>query len=405
MKKLILMALLSMTIDANTQPFKKDILLNNINKPTLVKVKLENDVYQKSANHYQDLRVKNRSKTVGYFIETPRVQNITNQKTLTATSYNREKATLVYEFSKSFEVESIKLNIEDRNFESSIDVYANNKLVVKNKKIFDYSNETGIRDFTIHIAKQKVKKLTLVYHLDETTAFYKKYRNIHQRTKYLTIKSIRVSNHNRAKEHFDVTSIELKESHTNQDKKESSYLFKTNGIPFSKIAIETEEQNFKRTGKIYLSNNAKEWHYADNFSISASSLSSQNNPFIYTSQRANYVKIVLFNADNNPLTLKRISLFTKPNYLYFIANPNEEYSLYFGDKNATKANYELKSLLGEKRDATEASLGELKELEVEKTSQQVSFFEYHKEQLFIFAMLLALAILGYVAFGLLKRVP
>jgi hypothetical protein len=115
------------------------------------------------------------------------------------------------------------------------------------------------------------------------------------------------------------------------------------------------------------------------------------------------VKLVLFNADNKPLTIERIKLFTKPSYFYFIANTNDSYALYFGDKNLTKPSYELEGLVSSRDVSIEGKFDKLEVLEVTKVSNEVSFFEEYKEQLFIVCMLLALLVLGYVAFGLLKR--
>lgn len=53
--------------------------------------------------------------------------------------------------------------------------------------------------------------------------------------------------------------------------------------------------------------------------------------------------------------------------------------------------------------AIKAIFSKLEVLEVTKVSNEVSFFKANKEYLFMVAILLALAILGYVAFGLLGK--
>ena len=405
MKKTLLMLLMSMGLFANTQPYKKEIILEKISKPTLVQVALDNEIYKHTASDYRDIRVQSANGIKGYAIKSLSKKHIVNQKTLTASSYDRENAKLTYKFKQAFEIEKIELNIEDRNFESSIDVYVNGKLLLQNQKIFDYSNETGIRNFTIKIAKVLAKEVSLVYHLDKTTSFYKKYQHIRKRSQYLSIKSLRFSNTNSIKSVWNKTTIPLKEHSLDEQKKQSSYIFQSENIPFSKIAIELKDKNFKRSGRIYASQDAKTWHQIQRFSISKSSLKHTNNTEIICSSRSKYLKIIMDNADNQALNIDAVRLFTTPSYLYFIANSNEQYALYFGDMNLTKPSYEIASLIGNTDASMKATLSTLQKLKVEGVVlKEVSFFKTHQEQMFILGMLLALAVLGYVAFGLLKRV-
>jgi len=404
-KHLLTMTLLSVLLFANTQPYKKEIILKNeIDKPTLVGVALDNEIYAHATSDYRDIRLKSNAEERGYFIAKQTPHQVVNQKRLTAHDYNREEATLTYLFSTPFEVEKIRLDISDRNFESTFDVYADGKLVAKDRKIFDYSDETGTRNFIIKIPKVRVKALKVVYHLDKTTSFYKKYRDIKELSKYLTIRSITVYNNNHLKQRYDTTEIELLESHLDSEKKESSYIFKTQNIPFNYFEVEVLEQNFNRLGKLYFSVDGKEWRFVKNINISASTLNHTEHKQVAMAGKIPYVKMVLFNEDNKPLHLPKIKLYTITQYLYFIANPKEQYALYFGDKNLRKPNYEIANLVSNTQNAIEAKMGSLEMLEVaQKSVPKISFFEAHKEQLFILGIVLALLVMGYIAFGLLKR--
>ena len=397
---------LSVGLFANTQPYKKDIVFETVSKATLVQVELDNEVYANSSYDYRDVRLQSKSGVEGYFIRSHATKNVVNQKRLTASSYDRENTKLTYTFKEPFDVEQIDLNIKDRNFESRVDVYADGKLVLENQKIFDYSNETGNRNFHLSIPKQKVKTLSIVYHLDETTSFYKKYQNLRELSKYLTIRSATFSNSNRAKELLNRTEIKTQMRSVDEKKKQSSYLFKTDNIAFSKLIVKVKEKNFKRSGIVYLSYNGKEWKRFKNFTLFESSLSQEKNVLIDFAARIKYIKLVLNNADNKPLNIEAVELVSEPSYLYFIANPNEQYALYFGDKNLTKPSYELGSLVKATDPFVKGEFGKLEKLEVDEVKvveEKVSFFETYKEQLFILGMLLAVGVLGYVAFGLLGR--
>ncbi len=401
MRSLMLLVLCSMVLFANTQPYKKAIVFEKITKPTLVKVKLDNEIYQHTTYDYADVRLMSNRGVDGYFIKPHQAQRIDNQQTLTATSYDRENAKLIYLFKEPFEIETITLNIEDRNFESTVDVYADGKLVRQNDKIFDYTQETGNRNFTVNLPKVKAKEVSIVYHLDKTTSFYKKYKNVKELSQYLTIKSVTFSNNNAIKPIFEITTMVTASILTKE--KQSQYLFRTQGIPSNRIELDVVEKNFKRSGAIYASENGETWHHLKSFFYSNSTLNQEHNETIELENRSEYLKLVIDNQDNQALNIRAIKLLTLPNYLYFIANPNETYMLYFGDKNLTKPTYEVESLVDSEVSFITGNFGNMEQLDVTQTVKKISFFEEHKEMLFMLVILLALGTMAYIAFGLLKR--
>lgn len=401
MRSLMLLVLCSMVLFANTQPYKKAIVFEKITKPTLVKVKLDNEIYQHTTYDYADVRLMSNRGVDGYFIKPHQAQRIDNQQTLTSTSYDRENAKLIYLFKEPFEIETITLNIEDRNFESTVDVYADGKLVRQNDKIFDYTQETGNRNFTVNLPKVKAKEVSIVYHLDKTTSFYKKYKNVKELSQYLTIKSVTFSNNNAIKPIFEITTMVTASILTKE--KQSQYLFRTQGIPSNRIELDVVEKNFKRSGAIYASENGETWYHLKPFFYSNSTLNQEHNETIELENRSEYLKLVIDNQDNQALNIRAIKLLTLPNYLYFIANPNETYMLYFGDKNLTKPTYEVESLVDSEVSFITGNFGNMEQLDVTQTVKKISFFEEHKEMLFMLVILLALGTMAYIAFGLLKR--
>jgi len=401
MRVFILVFLLSMMIWGNTQPYKKEIVIKELKKASLVQVELDNELYQNSDYDYADIRLHSSKGIEGYFIKPFQVKQRKNKKTLTASSYNREKAKLTYHFKEPFEIEKIQLNIEDRNFKSTVDIYIDGQLYSQNNKIFDYEKETGNQRFTIDIPKVEAKEVGIVYHLDQTTSFYKKYQYLKEMSKYLTIKSVTFSNNRQRELLWNRTNIELLSMDT--AKKMSSYVFKTDGIPFDRLKPKVVEKNFKRNGKLYISEDAKIWQYVKDFSLSSSSFNEEKNEIIEDKSRTKFIKLVIDNRDNKALNIKSIELLTIPNYLYFIANPNEKYALYFGEENLSKPSYDVESLVSNHAASVKAKLSNLETLVVMKKKKKTSFFEKYKESIFIGMIFIALAIMAYVAFGLLKR--
>jgi len=367
---------------------------------------LDNEIYAYSNHDFSDIRLKSTNETEGYFIQSvQQPKQVSTSKQLTASHYNRKKTTFLYIFAKPFDVETIILNIEDRNFESTFDVYADGTLLVKDVKIFDYSRETGNRNFTIHIPKTKTKELKIVYHLDKTTSFYKKYRNVEILTQYLSIKSIRCLNTNQSKKsHLLTTTIPL-ESNTLKEKK-STYFFKSNNIPFSKLTVMVDNKNFKRSAYLYASDNNTTWHLVTRFSLFASTFNHQLHHSVNVTTRAKYLKIDIENGDNKPLEISTINIETLPKNLYFIAQVNETYKLYFGDKKLPKPYYELESLVDSSTPTIKGVFSPIEKLKVQKKpiiEKKISFFEQHKKELFTVVILLTLGVMGYIAFILLRK--
>jgi hypothetical protein len=402
MRVLKLFLMFSLGLVANSQPYKKEITFTEVSEATLVRVKIDKEIYENTQKGYGSIRLKSLSATEGYFIEKEQMKNVVTYQRLRASSYEREKAKLNYTFKEPFEVEELLLSIEDRNFESLVDVYADGTLVSQANKIFDYSNETGTQNFKIKIPKQKVKELSLVYQIDKTTAFYKKYRNIRQQRQYLSIKSVEFSNHNRVKNLFEKHYVKLHSFKTNDNI--SSYVFKVNSIPSEKLEFLVNEKNFKREAKVYASNDLKTFTYLKHFSISSSTFNTSSNLKIDLKNRTQYLKIELEDKDNKLLIIEGIKILAKPSYLYFIAEPNEKYTLYFGDKNLKEPNYEIKSIVT-KRDIYEVGIfSKVEILEVSHSVNEVSFMQKYKETLFILLLLTVLGIMSYIAFSLIKSV-
>ena len=400
MKILLIMIALMLSSGAYEQPYRKLISFKTISKPTLIRVKFDKELYNYTADDYRDIRLKSEHGVEGYVLKSYQSKNIENQKTLTAHSYSRAEGKLTYLFKKPFDVEKIVLNIEDKNFESLVDVFVDGKQLISKHKVFDYSAETGIRNFSIEIPKSKVKELVILYHLDKTTSFYKKYQYLRKMRQYLTVKSATFLNTNKVQKEWDRRTIDLMSVETKE--KETSYLFKTEYLPFSKLEPMIIQKNFNRKGRLYSSNDAITWHFINQFSLSLSTLNNEKSKNILGSAREKYIKIVIENEDNKPLSIEKLTLFTTPLYLYFLATSKESYELYFGNEALSKPTYEIEHLFTKNTDYTVATLSE--KFNLPHKPVEVSFFESYKEMIFIVVVLLSLGIMGYIAFGLLKRV-
>jgi hypothetical protein len=213
---------------------------------------------------------------------------------------------------------------------------------------------------------------------------------------------VKFSNHNKKKRLLEKHYVELLSFETKE--KVSSYIFKVDNIPSEQLEFMLREKNFKREARVYASNDLKKFRYLKGFSISSSTVNRSSNLTVALKNRSRYLKIELENKDNKPLNVEALNVLTKPSYLYFIAEPNEHYGLYFGDKNLEQPSYELKSIVNKRDIYKVRTFSKVEKLEVTMVVDELSFFEKYKETLFILLLLVVVGIMSYIAFSLLKRV-
>lgn len=375
--------------------YQKNIIIDEpIVKPSLVELKIDNEIYKYTHNKIDDIRLLNNTKEIGYFTKykIPKIENI---KVLPTSKYTRTpKVELTYLFPKAFDIEYIGLNISDRNFETYVDVYANDKLIKSHTKIFDYSNETGNQNFVIRIPKTKATKISIKYNAKNTKFFFRKYVNIQEHIKYLTIKSVTFKNYISLKQKFDITDIPLL-SHEYKDS-HFEYIFESDFVSSRYIEVVSSELNYHRKGTLYSSDDNISWRYIKSFDIKASSFdNTKQNKFSLTNT-GKLIKLVF----NEETPISAIKIYTAPLYFDFIAEANTSYHIEFGDDNQSRLRSDIASLIPS---STKAIQARFSALITSKTVQpQISFFEQYKNIIFIVLLLLAVLILGYVAFILLS---
>jgi len=373
-------------------------LLEQVDKPTLVRFKLDKDIYKYTQQNYEDIRITTQKEEIGYFLKKPN-PTIENKQTLSTSAYDREKTTLTYIFKEPFLIEEINLHIENRNFETKATLMIDGKIIKSDISIYDYSKETGNRNFSIKIKPLFGKKVVLQYRLKETHIFTAKKQNEHALLKYLNIHSATFINHELPNVAYDTTTISAFDKITKD--KNSQYLFDLQNIDTHHIMLNVKNKNYKRDGEAYVSQDNKRWHYLKSFTISASTLTQHKQNTIKIQTRDKYLKLLLHNYNNRSLDIQNITLYTQATYLYFIAEKEKVYTIKFGNDLLKKPFYDLQTLVGNTDKFIEAKAKTIKHHI--KLSKKPTFFETYNTILFTLAILLAVAVLLYIAFVLLKK--
>ena len=382
------------------QPFSKEITLKPIDDDTILRLKFDPTLYQYTRSDFGDIRIyTNQDQEIGYAIKKVTPKRIVHNKTLQASFYDRKSLTLTYVFKQPFLVQSINFDIKSRNFSTAITLHADGKRIVTDYGIYDYSSETGNRNFGLKIPSVTAKKITLSYDLKKTH-FYSSYKyDFKKAPRPLKIMSATFTNSYLPKITYDKTIFNLQEQNTTQ--KNTLYLFKTNYLETSYIKITAKQKNYKREGAVYGSNDKKKWQWITNFTIKKSSFEKKQKNHITLNTRKRYLKLVMPKHNNTPLTIEHITAYTQPNYLYFIASPNQHYRLYFGDNTLKNPSYDVASLIKNNAYFTKATTGSLQHHKI--TPKTINFFEENKMMIFTLGILFAVGILLYIAFGLLKQ--
>jgi hypothetical protein len=117
-------------------------------------------------------------------------------------------------------------------------------------------------------------------------------------------------------------------------------------IPSSTIELAVSDSNFKRNVTILSANADKPADYSEIFSTSIYSIkmpwfSRTNTTINYPETQARYLKVVIQNEDNAPLTVSGVTVSGVPRKITFSALPDTSYLLYLGNPRASQPSYDI----------------------------------------------------------------
>ncbi len=385
----------------NDFKYYKDINFTDT-KTKLIKLKLDKELFQHSNTNFKDIRLYEGTKEQGFMIKREDFI-VQNKMHLYPSSYDRDSAKIDFVLDKPFDIKEIVLNISDRNFETTFDLYINDKLISSANQIYDYSKETGNRKFVIKADVQQAQKITLSYNLKNIRFFYKKYRDVEKSTQYLTLKSITLKNNNRAKRNYDFFYISPLNIFTKD--RVSTYIFDTQNLKIDTLDILSKSDNYQRISDIYKSQDGLLWDKLGRYDIQKS-IFDERKSTLKLNVRTKYLKIEVQNRDNQPIDITALKIGTTPLYLYFLPKNDKKYRLYFGNEDATLADYDLKYLIKNFKDAKEFSFSKLHINNLYQPTQKSKppIWQQYKEILFTIFVLFSIALLAFIAMKLLKNI-
>lgn len=122
-------------------------------------------------------------------------------------------------------------------------------------------------------------------------------------------------------------------------------------LPVYRVALEVPEKNFYRQLRLFASEDGQEWRPAGTGAIRSVDLEGtedRQTEVEFAETEARYLKAVIFNGDNRPVTVARARAFGLTRFLVFIPEAGKTYRLLYGHAGAKAPSYDVAALIGDR---------------------------------------------------------
>lgn len=396
----LIFLLLSLNSFAQTEDFKFKRKIENTTE-TWHKIVLPESDFVKLNAGFSDVRIfgNNTKIEAPYILKTS--ENKISQveipfKMLNVSSRNSEYF-YTFELSENKQINQIKLDFEQQNFDWKIDLEASNNQtewfsIIKNYRILSIKNNQTDYQFTqVDFPDSKYKYYRLKIKANEqpklSEAKIWEQKNNAENLKISTIKSIKKAIDSKQK--LSIIDIEL-----------------VNKIPVSQLKIDvTSTFDYYRPIKIEALKDSieteKGWRY--NYEvISQETLSSlDKNGFSLGNTLAKKLRITIENGNNQPLEIKNVEIKNPIYYLVARFTEKGEYNLFYGNSKASSPSYDIENFQENiPKNLTEVTLSK-EELNPDfKNVTQTPLFE---NKIWLWALMgIIIVVIGYFSLKMLR---
>ena len=121
------------------------------------------------------------------------------------------------------------------------------------------------------------------------------------------------------------------------------------GIPTDRIAVTVDDVNFNREVSLQASRNGESWRTVQSqagiFAYETPRFTGEQLSVTYPETTQRYLRIVIHDADNPPLTVTGAQVWGAQRRVLFFAQPDEEYKAFYGNADAQRPTYDIDRLL------------------------------------------------------------
>lgn len=320
-------------------PFYKNI--ENI-KTGLNSFSIDDEIFKNTQKDLRDLRVINdKNKEVPYKLLKSRGKSETqifSPKMLNKSYAPGKNSSVVLDFGANNQgINFLEIKTDSENFQTSARVYGSDsigswRVLADNIYIYDYTDRKG---------NMFSKRTT--FDFPESIYRYLKIEIDDNTGEPVKIDSI--------------TGKMIKKEDVKELRREATFNKKTagdntefvidlgqGGIPHSKITVGVSDKNFNRSLAILASFNNKDWRKVSSgyiFRYNTAKFNGENLILDFSEINERYIKLVIYNYDNVPLDVNKITVYSIYREIVFNAETGGEYKVYYGNKNARWPVYDL----------------------------------------------------------------
>lgn len=325
-------------------PYFKEI--EPLNKEGYVEVTIDKEVYEQTRNKLEDLRIIDEEKN-----ETP-FKLLVEQSSTKETTYSPKLFNLSFVpgshslfmldlGERGFFNNRLTINTPSINFRRKVEIEGSDdrKVWYKVKSegyIFDFSQEYKARHTTLNYPENHYRYLkVIIWDYNEKPLKItgaKLYRRVVKKAKEVLLAT---------------KIIERKEDP--ELKATQVYLdFGSKGQPNHRIELISPGRNYHRRIEIAGSNDREEWFSLGSgyiFNYDTEKFKTKDRDVSYREGRYQFLKITIFNYDNQPIDINNIKAYGIPRRIFYHYDPTHRYFLYYGNQEAKAPRYDIEQLL------------------------------------------------------------
>jgi hypothetical protein len=116
-------------------------------------------------------------------------------------------------------------------------------------------------------------------------------------------------------------------------------------IPKKELELKFASSGYHRSVWLFGSDNAEDWQRLNSTVIYMYNKKNRNNFISLSDARERYLKLLIYNQDDPPLKIEGMSIKGNQQFIYFPANKDKVYYLFYGNPDARRPVYEFERLL------------------------------------------------------------
>lgn len=344
MKKLLLMLFALPLIccadfDLEKWQYYKEI---KIEQAGLNSFTIDSEIFQSAENHLRDLRViAGNNQEIPYKLlksASKAEERIFSPKMLNKSALAGENSSVVLDFGENNQgVNYLEIITDSENFQTNArvlgaDTIGDWRVIAEDIYIYDYSDRKG---------KMFSKRTALNF--PETIYRYLKIEIADQSGVPIRINNVvgKFIKQENAKEFSDEVSFQKIAQAKNT---EITIDTEREGVPHGKIALVIADENFSRSLSIRASFNGADWRNVGSayiYRYHTEKYRGENLLVEFPEAGERFIKLIIHNNDDAPLNVDKILIFSIFRQVLFTAQSNNEYRVYYGNKNANTPVYDL----------------------------------------------------------------